>query len=245
MPGASTCDHICWHPGCNGVFRAQVGEAPAGGQRHAAASGHPPAEYGLLRKAYVPASHPLTCLFGTCSQSFPAPFGGEVKAATRHARAAGHPGGAFIRGPHPDGHAPVAKASKAGGSLDLLAWFIIAVHVVAVTSLIAGFITARLGGTYGICDDAYAFGNCTDPHQEVHAVANVLLTVGFVALFVVALIWALVFLSTPAGQFVGFIAFGLITSAASVRGRHHKGHPSSGRSAWGPEQPGGGWVSSD
>ncbi|MFF3091533.1 hypothetical protein ACFVRB_41795 [Streptomyces nojiriensis] len=54
MPRATICDHICGHPGCDGVFRAEVGEALAGAARHAAASGHPRAGYGLLRKAYVP-----------------------------------------------------------------------------------------------------------------------------------------------------------------------------------------------
>ncbi|WP_331747010.1 hypothetical protein OG365_41360 (plasmid) [Streptomyces sp. NBC_00853] len=238
MPRATTCDHICWHPGCNGVFRAEVGEALAEAGRHAAASGHPQADYALLRKANIPAEHPLTCLFGTCSQSFPAPFGGEVKAALRHARKAGHPIGQFIRGPHPDGRVPAPKASDPP---DLLGWLVIAPHVIAVISLIAGFITASHGGTYGICDDAYAFQNCTDPHQEVHDVANVLLTIGLITLLLVVMFWTLVFLSTPTGQFIGFMVFGLITSAASMGGHHHGG----GRSAWGAKQPGGGWVSGD
>ncbi|MFF4392826.1 MULTISPECIES: hypothetical protein [unclassified Streptomyces] len=168
MPRATTCDHICWHPGCDGVFRAEVGEALAGAARHASASGHPQADYGLLRKSYVPVDHPLTCLFGACNRTFPARFGAEVKAAARHARKAGHPNSAFIRGPHPDRRvpAPVApKAAKAAASHAIVGWLVIALHVIAFVSLIAGFITA--------------------------------------------------------GQFVGFMAFGLISSAASMGGRHH------------------------
>ncbi|MFG2489390.1 hypothetical protein ACGFSI_42475 [Streptomyces virginiae] len=117
----------------------------------------------------------------------------------------------------------------------------IALHVVAVISLIAGFVTASHGGTYGVCDDAYAFENCTDPHQGVHDVANVLLAIGFIALLLVVLLWTLVFFSTPIGQFIGFVLFGLVTSAASMGGHHHGG----ARSAWGAKQPGGGWVSGD
>ncbi|MFD7917215.1 hypothetical protein ACFV30_42200 [Streptomyces sp. NPDC059752] len=245
MPRAMTCDHICWHPGCDGVFRAEVGKARAGAARHAADSGHPQADYGLLRKAYVPADHPLTCLFGECNQTFPAPFGAEVKAAARHARKADHPNSAFIRGPHPDHRAPAPmtpKAPKAAASNAILGWLVIALHVIAFISLIAGFITAGHGGTYGICDDAYAFENCTDPHQEVHDVADVLLTIGLITLLLVVVLWTLVFLSTPTGQFVGFMAFGLISSAASMGGHHHHGGT---RSAWGAKQPGGGWVSGD
>ncbi|WP_405419373.1 hypothetical protein [Streptomyces erythrochromogenes] len=219
------------------MFRSEVGEALAGAERHAAANGHPPADYGLLRMAGVSAEHPLACLFAGCNETFAAPFGGEVKAASRHARKAGHASGAFIR----DSRMPAPKAPKATASVDVLGWFVIAVHVVAVLSLIAGFITASHGGTYGICNDAYAFEKCTDPHQGVHDVADVLLIVGFIALSLVALLWTLVFLSTPAGEFVGFLALGLITSSAPMGGHNHGG--SSG--AWGAKQPSGGWASGD
>ncbi|WP_327732699.1 hypothetical protein OG749_01380 [Streptomyces nojiriensis] len=120
------------------MFRAEVGEALAGAGRHAAASGHPRAGYGLLRKAYVPVDHPLTCLFGACNRTFRARFGSEVKAAARHARKAGHPNSAFIRGPHPDRRVPTPKAPKAAASNAILGWLVIALHVIVFISLIAG-----------------------------------------------------------------------------------------------------------